>query len=305
MVATVQKIVPNLWFDAEAKEAVGFYTGLFPNSQVLSAVTLPGTPSGDGDVVTFHIAGYRMQALIGGPEFRFNPSISFILNFDPSTDPMAEARLRDTWMALEQGGSTLMPLDETFFSRLYGWVQDRYGLSWQLILSDPAGEPRPFVTPALLFVGDVAGRAEEAIEFYLSIFPDSSRGTTLRYPADMQYSKEGTVMYADFSLAGQWFAAMDSFYPHDFTFNEAVSLVVLCQSQAEIDYYWSRLSAIPEAEQCGWLKDPFGVSWQIVPEGLVSMMEQATPEQLERLIRTILGMQKLDVTALEEAFRGS
>src|SRR5262249_19536660 len=159
------------------------------------------------------------------------------------------------------GGSPLMPLDKYPFSERYGWGQDRYGLSWQLLLSDPGREPRPFVQPSLMFTGKVAGRAEEAIDYYTSVFKDGQRGITTRYGKGMEPDKEGTLMFADFQVQGTWLAAMDSARPHDFAFNEAVSFMIPCESQADIDYFWAKLSAVPQAEQCGWLKDKFGLSW--------------------------------------------
>src|SRR5690606_4687170 len=160
----------------------------------------------------------------------------------------------------------------------YGWVQDKYGLSWQLILTDPKGEERPPIIPALLFVGDVCGKAEEATDFYLSVFKDTGRGTIARYASGMEPDREGTVMFADFRLQGQRFAAMDSARAHGYTFNEAVSLLVNCDTQEEIDYLWGKLSAVPEAEQCGWLKDPCGLSWQVSPAIVDEMMQDPDTE---------------------------
>jgi predicted 3-demethylubiquinone-9 3-methyltransferase (glyoxalase superfamily) len=197
-----------------------------------------------------------------------------------------------------------MPLDRYFFSERYGWVQDRYGLSWQLILSNPEGEERPTIVPSLLFVGAVAGRAEEAVDFYLSVFGNSRRGIVARYGKGQEPDKEGTIMFSDFTLSGQWFAAMDSAREHGFAFNEAISFLIPCESQEEIDYYWDRLSAVPEAEQCGWLKDGFGLSWQVWPTAMGEMMKKGTPEQVARVTRAFLAMKKFDVKALEKAYEG-
>jgi predicted 3-demethylubiquinone-9 3-methyltransferase (glyoxalase superfamily) len=153
-----------------------------------------------------------------------------------------------------------------------------------------------------LFVGDVCGQAEEATDFYLSVFKDSKRGTIARYPEGMAPDKEGTMMFTDFQLLGQWFAAMDSAQEHHFTFNEAVSLMVTCDTQDEIDDYWEKLSAVPEAEQCGWLKDKYGVSWQIVPTALDDMMGKGTPEQINRVTQAFLKMKKFDIESLKQAY---
>lgn len=298
----MQKITPHLWFDKEAREAAEFYTSLFPDSKVTSITTLHDTPSGDTDIVSFELADQPFMAISAGPLFKFNLSVSFILNFDPSRDKAARENIDALWERLSEGGTTLMPLEKYPFSQRYGWVQDKYGLSWQLILSNPEGEERPFIVPSLLFVGDVAGRAEEAINYYLSVFKDSKMGALLRYGAGQEPDKEGTVMFADFMLEGQWFAAMDSAREHNFAFNEAISFLVNCDTQEEIDYYWSKLSAVAEAEQCGWLKDKFGLSWQISPTALQEMMTKGTREQVDRVTQAFLPMKKLDIKKLEEAF---
>jgi predicted 3-demethylubiquinone-9 3-methyltransferase (glyoxalase superfamily) len=298
----MQKITPHLWFDKEAREAAEFYTSLFPDSKVTNITTLHDTPSGDTDIVSFELAGQSFMAISAGPLFKFNPSVSFFVNFDPSRDRDARNNLDRMWERLSEGGTALMPLDKYPFSERFGWVQDKYGLSWQLILTDPEGEERPLIVPSIMFVGDVAGRAEEAINHYLSVFKNSKMGTIARYGAGQEPDKEGTVMFADFMLEGQWFAAMDSAHEHHFAFNEAISFLVACDTQEEIDYYWERLSAVPEAEQCGWLKDKFGVSWQISPTALREMMTNGTREQVDRVTQAFLPMKKFDVAELQKAY---
>jgi predicted 3-demethylubiquinone-9 3-methyltransferase (glyoxalase superfamily) len=301
----MQKITPHLWYDSQAKEAAEFYVAAFGNgSKVTDVNTIHDTPTGDCDIVAFELAGHAFMAISAGPYFKFNPSVSFLLNFDPSKDPQAREHLDALWAKLSDGGSALMPLQEYPFSKHYGWVQDKYGLSWQLMLTDPQGEDRPFITPLIMFVGDKAGRAEEAIDFWLSVFRDSKRGETARYGAGAEPDREGTIMFADFMLENQWFAAMDSAHAHAFDFNEAVSFMVSCEDQGEIDYYWERLSAVPESEQCGWLKDRFGLSWQIVPANLQQMLGQGSAEQQARLTQAFLKMKKFDLAKLDEVYEG-
>jgi predicted 3-demethylubiquinone-9 3-methyltransferase (glyoxalase superfamily) len=297
-----QRIIPHLWFDKEAKEAANFYISLFPESIITSSASLHNTPSGDTDIVSFELAGYQFMAISAGPLFKFNPSISFFLNFDPSMDKKAGENLDVLWGKLSQGGTVLMPLDKYPFSERYGWIQDKYGLSWQLTLSNPEGEERPFIVPSLMFVGNVSGKAEEAINFYLTVFNDSKRGIIERYPKGMEPDKEGTVMFADFVLENQWFTAMDSAREHHYAFNEAISLMVFCDTQEEIDYYWEKLSAVPAAEQCGWLKDRYGVSWQVSPTILFEMMKNGSREQIDRVTQAFLPMKKFDIVKLKEAY---
>lgn len=307
----MQKIVPCLWFDNQAEEAAKFYTSLFENSKIGKAARYDeasakasGQPVGSVITIEFELEGYRFLGLNGGPHFKLNPSISFFLNFDPSKNKNAGKDLDATWAKLSEGGNILMPLDKYPFSERYGWVQDRFGVSWQLILSDPEGEDRPFVVPSFLFVNKVTGKAEEATDYYLSVFDDSKRGAIARYPAGMEHDKEGTIMFTDFMLANQWFAAMDSAREHDFNFNEAISFIVNCKAQDEVDYYWNKLSAVPESEQCGWLKDKYGISWQIVPEALPKLLNDPDKEKAGRAMQAMLQMKKIDIAGLEKAYNG-
>lgn len=300
----MQKITPHLWFDKEARQAAEFYVSLFPDSEVTHVSTIHDTPSGDCDIFAFKVWGQSFMGISAGPEFKFNPAISFMVNFDPSQDPEAKSRIDQIWEQLIEGGEALMPIDKYPFSERYGWVKDKYGVSWQLILTNPAGEPRPPIIPSMMFVGENCGKAEEAADFYMSVFKDSKRGTTARYGAHQAPDKEGTIMFSEFQLAGQWFTAMDSAHKHHFQFNEAISLLVHCETQAEIDSYWKKLSAVPEAEQCGWLKDKYGVSWQISPTAMEEMMSKGTPEQIQRVTRAFMQMKKFDIAKLEQAFAG-
>lgn len=299
-----QKITPHLWFDKEAVEAAKLYVKTFgQDSRVDNIITLHNTPSGSVDVVTFQIWGYEFQAISAGPVFTFNPSISFMVNFDPSQDKSAKTHIDETWARLSERGKILMPLEKYPFSERYGWVQDKYGLSWQLILTNPEGEERPLIVPSLLFVGNVYGEAEEATNFYMSVFKNSKRGTIARYPKGMEPDKEGAIMFTDLTLEGQWFAAMDSAHEHKFIFNEAISFIVHCDTQKDIDYYWNKLSAVPESEQCGWLKDKYGVSWQIVPAEMEEMMAKGSKGQIARVTEAFLKMKKFDVAELKKAYK--
>lgn len=298
----MQKIFPHLWFDKEVKQAVDFYVSVFPESSISSEQTMHDTPGGDTNVITFKLWGHDFQAINGGPYFSFNPSISLMVNFDPSRDPNAREMIDQVWDKLIDGGKALMPIDKYPFSERYGWVQDKYGLTWQLILTDPNGGERPAIIPSMLFVENVYGKAEEAIDFYTSVFRQSQKGTIAKYPAGMEPDREGAVMFADFKLLDTWFAAMDSAREHNYGFNEAVSLVVNCETQEELDYYWQKLSAVPEAEQCGWIKDKYGVSWQIVPTELQELMENATQAQIDAMTQAFLPMKKLDMAEIKRVY---
>lgn len=280
-----QKITPNLWFDGNAKEAIDYYVSIFPDSKIISTANYPNSTdeglaefqkdlAGKVLTVQFELGGFEFTAINAGPEFKPTAAVSFFLNFDPARDDKAREHLDELWGKLIDGGEAMMPLDKYPFSERYGWVKDKYGYTWQLILTNPEGEPRPFVVPSFLFSGANANRAGEAIDYYTSVFKDSKKGLIMPYEQANGLAKAGSLMYGDFTLAGQWFAAMDSPVEHAFGFNEAVSLSISCKDQAEIDYFWSKLSTVPESEQCGWCKDQYGVSWQVIPENMGQLMQR-------------------------------
>lgn len=153
-----------------------------------------------------------------------------------------------------------------------------------------------------MFTNNQYGKAEEAIQFYISIFNHSKLGNIARYPKGMEPDQEGNVMFADFFIEHQPFIAMESARAHDFHFNEAISFIVYCDTQEEIDYYWEKLSALSNAEQCGWLKDKYGVSRQIIPRDMEVMMEKGTPEQINRVNQAVLKMKKLILAELRKVY---
>lgn len=283
----MQKITPHLWFDKEAKEAAALYTSLFPNSRIKRQSTLHDTPSGDVHMLSIELSGYEFALISAGPLFKFNPSISFLVACATKDE------VDRLWNELSKGGTPMMELGSYPFSERYGWIQDRYGVSWQLMYGQRQG-----ITPVMMFTRGVDGKCEEAIRFYTSVFRDAKAGDIMRSP-------NGTVQFGQFTLEGQPFAAMDGQgQPHAFGFNEAISLMVQCDDQQEIDYYWERLSADPKSEQCGWLKDRYGVSWQVTARAMQRMLAEGTPEQIDRVTKAFLPMKKFDLAKLEEAFAG-
>ena len=258
--------------------------------------TITGTPSGDCDNVSFTLVGdLNFMAISAGPHFKLNPSISLLVVFN------SEKEIEAVWNTLIEGGKTLMPFNTYPWAHKYGWLQDKYGLSWQLSWSEYHTMAQK-ITPLLMFTKAVAGKTKEAIAYYASIFPDSKTEMLVPYERG-EGDTEGFMKHARFTLCGQHFMAMDSSGPHDFTFNEALSFVVNCDTQQEIDYYWEKLSAVPEAEQCGWLKDKYGVSWQIVPTVMYAMMTSGDKEKIARVTQAFLKMKKFDIKKLEEAVR--
>lgn len=295
----MQKLVPHLWYDQEAVAAAELYTSVFPDSAVKKVNRITDTPSGDCDIVSFNLWGVEFQAISAGPYFRFNPSISLSVMCD---SPKQVDAIHDK---LREGGSDLMPLGEYPFSPRYAWISDKYGLNWQ-ILYMPDVRAKVRIVPTLMFVGDLFGRAEEAINFWVDVFKGEVHSLS-HYEEVNEYSSErelGKLKYAAFTLLDTRMAVQESgMEGHHFAFNEAISFIVNCQDQAEIDYYWEKLSTVPEAEQCGWCKDQFGVSWQIVPAAMERMIEES-PETAARVTQAFLKMKKFDVAELEKAAKG-
>ena len=297
-----QKIVPFLWFDTRAEEAANFYISIFKNSGINSITRFPGAgkeihkkETGSVMTVDFDLENFRMVALNGGPEFNFNSSISFFVLFDDA------AELDRVWNALLKEGDLLMPLDQYDWSSRYGWLKDRFGVNWQLMLEEKRSTPEAIV-PMIFFTGKNQGKAEEAVNYYTSIFQNSNIEGILRYGDENPFAK-GHVMHSQFTLENQTFMAMDSGMENDFPFTEAISFMVNCKNQQEIDYYWNKLSegGDPAAQQCGWLKDKFGVSWQVAPEGINKILNNPDKEKANRVMDAVLKMKKFDLEELNRA----
>jgi len=302
-----QRIIPHLWFKDQAEEATAFYIALFEGGRNhgitrygSEGVEIHGRTPGSVMTIEFELLGYRFIVLNGGPHFQFTPAISFFVTRE------SEAEVDRLWERLSDGGMPMMPLDRYPWSEKYGWVQDRFGVTWQISLGRVADVGQP-IAPALLFVGNQYGRADEAIELYTSNFPDSEVEGILRWvEGEQEGEREGAVKHAQFRLFGETFMAMESGYAHPFTFNEAISLLVRCADQAEIDRYWDRLieGGDPAAQQCGWLKDRFGVSWQVAPEGMDEMLREPDSPPARRVMRAMFAMKRIDVEELKRAYAG-
>jgi predicted 3-demethylubiquinone-9 3-methyltransferase (glyoxalase superfamily) len=295
----MQKIIPCIWFDHNAEEAANFYVSVFGGS--LGEKThytevgheVHGMEAGTVLTINFELLEFTFLGLNGGPAFTLNPSVSFMVRCENAE------KVNELWEKLIEGGKALMPIDTYPFNERYGWVQDKYGVSWQVLVAEG-----PKIAPSLMFIGDNTGKAEEAINFYTSVFKNASIGKISRYGAE-QPDNEGNIMYSDFMLEGQQFVAMDSGRQHEFNFNEGISLLVECTDQADIDYYWNKLSADPKSEQCGWMKDKYGLSWQIAAEGMMQkMLNDPDKEKAGRAMAAMMEMKKIDIEGIKKAFDG-
>lgn len=291
----MQNIKPCLWFDDQAEEAAKFYCSAFSNSKMGTiarygehSAKASGRPEGSVMTATFQIEGFEMVALNGGPIFKINPSISFMVTFKKADEVVALHK------KLVDGGSELMPLDTYPWSEKYAWVMDKYGVTWQIL----TGESEHKIRPALMFCGQNLGRAEEAMKRYTSLFENSKIESVMRFE-EGEGGKAGDIKHGTFTLDGQGFVAMDAPGQHDFTFGYGVSLMAYCNAQSEIDKLWKDLTAGGEAQQCGWLSDKFGVEWQVVPASMDEIMKD--PARGEKVMEVLLGMKKLEIKELEMA----
>lgn len=280
-----KKITPCLWYDGNGEEAANFYVSLFANSSIGTVARFDGV---NAVTVEFELEGCKFVALNGGPMYKFTPAISLFVMCETVEE------IDDLWAKITDGGGVMMPLGEYEWSERYGWAIDRFGLTWQLMLG-PVASVGQKIAPCLLFVGDQYGRGEDAIKLYTAVFPDSPIDGILHYGPN-EPGREGTVKHAQFALRGAKFMVMDGPGEHAFGFSEAVSFIVACEGQDEIDRYWAALTANGGNESmCGWLKDPFGVSWQIVPSNIAELL--SSPAALQAMF----GMRKIDIAGLKSA----
>jgi len=287
----MQKIIPFFWYDHQAEEAANFYTSIFKNSSV-------GKIMRQGDkalTVDFKLGDYNFMGLNGGPLFKINPSISIFAMCETVEDTDA------AWAALSEGGKVMMPYDKYPWSEKYGWLEDKYGVSWQILVSHPS-RPGLHFAPSLMFTGVQHGKAEAAINLYTSLFKNASIDGIARYEEGEGDPAIGTIKHAEFRLDGCLLMAMDSSHMHAFQFNEAVSLMVNCKDQQEVDFLWEKLTTDGgEESQCGWLKDKFGVSWQIIPTEMFQLFSDPDPARVQRAMGAMMQMKKLDLAKMKAA----
>ena len=278
-----EKITPCLWFDGQAKEAATLYCSVFENAKITAQSPI---------VTAIDVAGQSITLLDGGPMYKPNPSISFYYTCEN------EDELDRIWKAFSKEGKALMGLDKYPWSEKYGWINDKFGISWQFALKKMSDVGQK-ITPCLMFTGKQYGRAEEAINHYASIFKNSKVDGILHYGKNESPDVEGKVKHAQIALNDQKFMLMESAAPHNFTFTEGVSLTIHCENQNEVDHYWDKLTESGEESMCGWLKDKFGVSWQIIPTILNEIMSD--PAKAGKAAQAFMNMRKFNIEQLVQA----
>lgn len=275
-------IYPCIWFSGNGSEAAMFYSGIFADCWVTSD---------SGLVQMLSLKEQSLMLLNAGPGFKPNPSISFLIANE------SENQTEQLYNALADGGTVLMPLGSYPFSKKYGWVKDKYGTTWQLYTGEKGNTDQYFM-PTLMFVNAQNGRAKEAIDFYTSLFPNSSKEGIMEY--DGREDTKGNVQHAQFAIDGYTMGCMDSSLKHEFNFDEGISMTVLTNNQEETDYYWNNMTKDGGAEsQCGWLKDKFGMNWQIVPKRLISLVSGDDKKAADHAMQAMMKMKKIVIADLE------
>jgi len=281
-------IFPCLWYDGDAKESADFYCKIF-NGKITA-----DTPM----VLNIELFGQKLMLLNGGPHFEKNASVSLMVMCE------TEEEVQKYWDQLEDGGIVLMALDSYPWSKKYGWIRDKFGVTWQLYLGEKKSEQR--IIPTLMFIHQNNGRTMEAMELYTEIFPNSKIESVLKYGdgvGDESHEVPENVQHAHFQINDYSLFCMDNSYDHKFDFNEGISMVIMTENQEETDHLWNSLTADGGRESmCGWLKDKFGMSWQIVPKRLIELMSDSDQMKAQKVVQAMMKMQKIVIKDLEEAY---
>lgn len=289
----MQKIIPHLWFDKEALEAVQLYTSLFPDSHMDWIHDLTDTPSGDAVLVQFQLANLTLAAISAGPYFKLNESTSLMVHFQNKDE------LNRIFEALSEAGRVLMPLGEYPFNSHYVWFEDRFGLSWQFFYS-PENSRAVQLEICLLFSQKQVGQARSFLEKAQALFLNSQIGTVNHYQENEKQEAKALINYGELLLNQQRLVVMDHGFGGENSFNEAFSLMVYTDSQEETQRLYQQLSHVPESEQCGWVKDEFGISWQIVPRPLMEAYENLPKDRMKQVNDAILTMKRLNYDEITE-----
>ena len=288
----MNKITPFLWYVNNAEEAVKYYTSIFKKSKTgtirkytEASASASGMPKGSTMTVDFELEGQKFAAINGGPNFAtFSPATSFFVTCKDKKE------VDTLWKKLSNGGQVRMARDKYPWSERYGWCSDKFGLDWQIMM----GESTQKITPCLLFVGKRFGTAEKAIKDYLSTFKNSKTIMLEKYGKNEPNA--GAVKHARISLNGYEMILMDGPGSHAFDFTGAISFIVRCKTQKDIDHYWKKLTKGGQELPCGWLQDKHGIVWQIDPENIEELLEKS-----QKVWQAMCVMKKLDIKKLEEA----
>ena len=276
-------IFPCIWFNQNGSEAAKFYTSVFKNSKITV-----DTPM----VINIEIEGQKLMFLSVGPQFRPNQTFSLMLMCD------SHEEVENYYNRLSENGKVMMELDSYPWSEKHAWVEDQYGISWQLYFTSEKAKQK--FSPVMMFTGNNAGKCREAINFYKDIFPNSKVEGIMNYPEGQGESTEN-IAHAQFIINDYTMMAMDSSHDHKVQFSEGTSMVVMTNDQTETDFYWNKLTESGEESMCGWLKDKYGFSWQITPKRLIELTNNDDSEKSKKAFDAMLKMKKIIIKDIEDA----
>ncbi|AZA14540.1 VOC family protein [Corynebacterium choanae] len=278
MTAAAQCIVPTIWCNGNADEVAAQYRDVFGDVEIIDHQRYPEEGLLDfqqpfaGKTLTIELAirGFRLLLINADDTFTPNPTISLMVS---NPDRAATQQL---YAGLAADGFVMMPLQEYDFNPYYCWVEDKFGVSWQLFTHEEPVD-LPAIYPSIMFCGAAQNRAAEALTHYTEVFSGEILNKVTYQ--DMGQGDNGvitgdSVVFATFTLEGQLFGAMDSAVEQPFHFGGGVALMVNADDQTAINHYFHALSADPAAERCGWLRDKFGLAWQVVPSNLSEFMQR-------------------------------
>lgn len=277
-------IFPCFWFNQNGSEAAEFYTSIFRNSKVTV-----DTPM----VINIEIEGQKLMFLNGGPMFQPNLTLSLMMMCD------SKEETESYFKKLSENGKVMMTLDAYPWSESYAWVEDQYGISWQLYYSKEKYKQK--FSPVMMFTGINNGNCKDALNYYTSIFPNSEIEGVMEYE-EGQDDTPGNVAHSQFSINDYMMMAMDSSHNHNAGFTEGTSMTIMTKDQEETDYYWDLFTAEGEESMCGWLKDKYGFSWQIVPHRLIELTNTYEVEKAQKAFGAMMTMKKIIIKDIEDAY---
>ena len=276
-------IFPCFWFNQNGAEAAKFYTSIFQNSKI----TLD-TPM----VINIEIKGQKLMFLNGGPMFQPNLTLSLMMMCD------SKEEAESYYQKLSEKGKVMMELDSYPWSESYAWVEDQYGISWQINYTK---EYQQKFSPVMMFTGQNNGKCKEALEYYTSVFPNSSIESVMEYQ-EGQGDTAGNVAHSQFVVNDYLMMAMDSSHDHQAQFTEGTSMTIMTRDQEETDYYWNEFTKEGQESMCGWLKDKYGFSWQIVPHRLIELTNTHEVERAQKAFAAMMKMKKIIIKDIEDAY---
>ncbi|WP_421000330.1 VOC family protein [Carnobacterium maltaromaticum] len=284
------KFAPCLWVDNQVEEMTELYTKVFENGKPLKTLYFLEDAHGKiGDILTqsVQLANQEFILLNGGPEFKATPSISYMVTCT------SETQLQVLWQELSEGGKLLMNLAIYPGVGQFGWLEDRFGISWQFSLDQSSSSQK--ITPCFMFSGEQYGNASRAVAEWIEVFQS---GEILEH----YFNEDSTTKLAKFTLHQQEFMAMDSAVDHDFTFSLANSFYVYCENQKEIDRLWTAITSKGTEMPCGWMGDRFGVAWQTVTRDMDTMLDRKNLTKALAVTQAVYGMMKIDSEELRRIY---